>query len=137
MSTFGIDCFPLVQRPRALGRQGHQILIVQSVSYLGVQPLDERQLLLLGQLAHGLLNFRYRTHASRITGIMDLSKRGRAILQCHTSRYGLATRFPRSGAAGRWERGDQAALARIALPNARSEARSRGLRFFAIAFIRP
>ena len=50
--------------------------------------------------------------------------------------YGLVTRFPRSGAVGRWERGERAALARIALPNARIEARSRGLSFFAIAFIR-
>jgi hypothetical protein len=50
--------------------------------------------------------------------------------------YGLATRFPRRVAVGLWERGERAALARIALPNARIEARSRGLSFFAITFMR-
>jgi hypothetical protein len=52
------------------------------------------------------------------------------------SDYGLATRLPRNGAVGRRGRGEREALDRIELPSDRREARSRGVRFFAMDSMR-
>ena len=48
-----------------------------------MQPLDERQLLSLRQLADRLFDFRHRTHASRIINIASTNKSGRARLPRH------------------------------------------------------
>src|ERR1700733_1832078 len=64
--TFGMLGFPPVKRPRALGGDGHHLVVVQTVGNLRLHPACELDFFAFWQPRDGFFDFSNRAHAGNL-----------------------------------------------------------------------